>query len=161
MIKLYRNGNELTNFILSTPYKDTLDAELDKLNFQIKSTTRLTFKKNDKIRYYNYVSKNNTNYTLIDKNLCLFDWLETLEGEYWLYQLTCFSPTKLLEGIIINGMANTGLGATTLNTNMTQVVDKINAQQKMEWSVETNTTQYSYQHPITIIYNEANNQPLR
>lgn len=160
MVKLYLNGTELTNFVLSTPYKDTLDAELDVMNFQIKLmgiNSYFTFHKNDKIRYYHYVSRNNVDYTIVDKTMCLFDWLETLEGDYWVYQLTCFSPTKLLEGIIINGMANTPSSITTLNTNMTSVVEKINAQQIIEYQGLTSDEK----HPIELIYSEASDQPLR
>lgn len=160
MVKLYINGTELTNFILSTPYKDTLDAELDVMNFQIKLmgiNSYMVLSKNSKIRYYHYVSYNNTDYTIVDKTMCLFDWVETLEGDYWVYQLTCFSPTKLLEGIIINGMADTPTSITTLNTNMTSVVNKINKQQIIEYQCLTSAEQ----HPIELIYSEASNQPLR
>ena len=130
MVKLYVNGTELTNFIFSTPYKDTIDDELDQTNFQIKSTTRKYFNKNDKIRYWLYVSKNNTNYTLIDKTMCLFDYVETFEGDYYLYQLTCLSPTKLLENLIINGLASTQANAGTpfenLKAQFNSVLERIN-----------------------------------
>ena len=130
MVKLYVNGTELTNFIFSTPYKDTIDDELDQTNFQIKSTTRKYFNKNDKIRYWLYVSKDNTNYTLIDKTFCLFDYVETFEGDYYLYQLTCLSPTKLLENLIINGLASTQSNAGTpfenLKAQFNSVLERIN-----------------------------------
>ena len=130
MVKLYVNGTELTNFIFSTPYKDTIDDELDQTNFQIKSTTRKYFNKNDKIRYWLYVPKDNTNYTLIDKTLCLFDYVETFEGDYYLYQLTCLSPTKLLENLIINGLASTQANAGTpfenLKAQFNSVLERIN-----------------------------------
>lgn len=131
MVKLYKNGTELTNFILSTPFKDTIDIELDKLNFQIKSESVISFSKWDKITYKLQVSKNNTTYDLISKNFCLFDWVETYEGGFWLYQLTLLSPTKILDNVIINGMAET-YPSTTLYAQFLRVVDKINSQLKFE-----------------------------
>lgn len=131
MVKLYLNGTELTNFILSTPYKDTIDIELDKLNFQIKSENVISFSKWDKITYKLQVSKNNTTYDLISKNFCLFDWVETYEGGFWLYQLTLLSPTKILDNVIINGMAET-YASSNLYYQFYRVVDKINAQLKYE-----------------------------
>ena len=131
MVKLYKNGTELTNFILSTPYKDTIDIELDKLNFQIKSENVISFYKWDKITYKLQVSKNNTTYDLINKNFCLFDCVETYEGGFWLYQLTLLSPTKILDNVIINGMAET-YPSSNLYYQFFRVVDKINAQQKYE-----------------------------
>ena len=131
MIKLYINGTELTNFILSNPYKDTIDEELDRTNFQIKSESRLSLSKNSKLRYYNYVLRGNVEKSLIDKNFCIYDWVETLEGEYWLYQITCLSPTKLLENLIINGLASTqdtnGSSYGNLYYQFNGVVDKLNS----------------------------------
>lgn len=131
MVKLYLNGTELTNFILSTPYKDTIDIELDKLNFQIKSENVISFSKGDKITYKIQLSKNNTTYDLLTKNFFLFDWVETYEGGFWLYQLTLLSPTKILDNVIINGMAET-YASSNLYYQFFRVVDKINAQQKYE-----------------------------
>lgn len=129
MINLYKNGVELTNFIMDAPYSDTLDAELDKANFQIKSTNRISFNKNDKI-YYEITTGQDA---VIEKNMCLFDWVETYENEYWLYQLTLLSPTKLLEGFIINGMASTsGSSARDLLTQFIDVLQKIQDQLDME-----------------------------
>lgn len=127
MVKIYRNGTQLTNFILNAPYSDTIDDELDKANFQIKSTNRLTFSKNDKITYIvsQIISDVETN--VIQKTFCLFDYVETWEGEYWLYQLTCLSPTKLLENIIINGMAETH-SDWTLKQQLERTILKINKQ---------------------------------
>lgn len=129
MINLYKNGVELTNFIIDAPYSDTLDAELDKANFQIKSTNRISFNKNDKI-YYEITTGQDA---VIEKNMCLFDWVETYENEYWLYQLTLLSPTKLLEGFIINGMASTsGSTPRDLLTQFIDVLQKIQDQLDME-----------------------------
>ena len=54
-MRLWINGNEITTFSLSninysTPFKDTIDEELDQFNFQIK-TSQFSIKKNDKINY--------------------------------------------------------------------------------------------------------------
>lgn len=127
MVKIYRNGTQLTNFILLAPYSDTIDDELDKANFQIKSATRLTFYKNDKITYIVSQNISNVETNVIQKTFCLFDYVETLDGEYWLYQLTCLSPTKLLENIIINGMAETHSN-WTLKQQLERTILKINKQ---------------------------------
>ena len=129
MVYIEHNGVELTNYILSAPYSDTLDDELDKANFQIKSTNRITFNKNDKIYYEIKTGQD----VVIEKNMCLFDWVESYENEYWLYQLTLLSPTKLLEGFIINGMASTtGSTPRDLLTQFIDVVQKIQDQLDME-----------------------------
>ena len=125
MTSLLINGVLQSNFILSTPYKDTLDEELDQFNFQVKSTTRQTFKKNDKVVY---IVKHTQYYTRLQKVLCLFSCVESWEGGYWLYQLTCISPTKLLENIIINGMAETYPVNNGLYGQMARVLAKINKQ---------------------------------
>lgn len=127
MVKIYRNGTQLTNFILLAPYSDTIDDELDKANFQIKSTSRLTFTKNDKITYIVSQNISNVETNVIQKTFCLFDYVETLDGEYWLYQLTCLSPTKLLENIIVNGMAETHSN-WTLKQQLERTILKINKQ---------------------------------
>ena len=127
MVKIYRNGTQLTNFILLAPYSDTIDDELDKANFQIKSTSRLTFTKNDKITYIVSQIISNVETNVIQKTFCLFDYVETLDGEYWLYQLTCLSPTKLLENIIVNGMAETHSN-WTLKQQLERTILKINKQ---------------------------------
>ena len=58
----------------------------------------------------------------------LFDYVETLEGAYWLYQLTLLSPTKLLENVIINGMAETYCPENNLSLKeqIERVITKIN-----------------------------------
>lgn len=129
MTSLLINGVSQSNFILSTPYKDTLDEELDQFNFQVKSTTRQTFKKNDKVVY---IVKHTQYYTRLQKVLCLFSCVESWEGGYWLYQLTCISPTKLLENIIINGMAETYPVNNGLYGQMVRVRAKINKQLDLE-----------------------------
>lgn len=127
MVKIYRNGTQLTNFILNAPYSDTIDDELDKANFQIKSASRLTFYKNDKITYIVSQNISDVETNVIQKTFCLFDYVETLDGEYWLYQLTCLSPTKLLENIIVNGMAETHSNWTLLQ-QLERTILKINKQ---------------------------------
>lgn len=129
MTSLLINGVLQSNFILSTPYKDTLDEELDQFNFQVKSTTRQTFKKNDKVVY---LVKHDQYHTRLSKVLCLFSCVESWEGGYWLYQLTCISPTKLLENIIINGMAETYPVNNGLYGQMTRVRAKINKQLELD-----------------------------
>ena len=106
-MELYINGVQQTNFIFSAPYKETIDEELDQLNFQIKSSTRLTFNKFDKVRF---VIKQiriypSTYETIIDKIFCLFNYKESLNGMLWVYQITCLSPTKILENLIIKGLS--------------------------------------------------------
>lgn len=156
MLSIYLNGTELTNVLLQTPYKDTLDKELDQLNLVIKSETPITFKKNDKIRYLrtqNYNNNNNTA-TLIDKNFCLFSFLENKNGAYYTYNLNMLSPTKLLENIIINGMASTDVNSS-LHRQLSDVVDKINAQKLIE------TQNNFYGTSVQIVYSEESGQPLR
>lgn len=121
-IELYLNGTKLTNFIISTPFKDTIDEELDQFNFQIK-TSQFSIKKNDKINYV--IKKGNTE--ILNKVFCVFGIRETYESEYWLYQITCLSPTKLLENIIVNGMAMTEQ-LSNLGSQIVKVKDKIEAQ---------------------------------
>ena len=135
MIKLYKNGVELTNFIVNAPYSDTLDDELDKANFQIKSPTRLSFVKNDKITIQVMQKLTSSSYQyLVNKVMCLWDYVETLEGGFWLYQLTLLSPTKLLEGFIINGMASTtDSSPITLLAQLENVISKIEAQISYEY----------------------------
>lgn len=131
MITLKINNVLQTNFILSTPYKDTIDEELDQFNFQIKSTTRLSFNKYDKVEYKITQPLGNSTQTLLEKVFALFSCNESLEGEYWLYQITCISPTKILENIIINGMAET-YPVSNLFFQMERVRQKINAQLSYE-----------------------------
>ncbi len=140
------NNVELTNYILDTPYKDTIDDELDNLNFQLKSTTRIDFRKGDKLQYI--VKQQNYLYNdvnIIEKTFMVFDWVETYEDEYWLYQLTLLSPTKLLEGLIVNGMAET-YGVEDLSVDLKdqaeRVVDKINAQFTYEMGSDKTTLVY-------------------
>jgi len=128
MVKLFINDVEQSNFIFSAPTKDTLDEELDQLNFQIKSTSRKDLKKNDRIVYKILQG----NVEILSKVFCLFGLVETWEGEYWLYQISCVSPTKLLENIIINGMAET-YPVATLYSQMDRVRQKINFQQAREY----------------------------
>ena len=124
------NGTQITNFIISTPFKDTIDEELDNFNFQIKSATRLTYKKNDRVVYS--IKQGTT--TILQKVFCIFNIVETWEGEKWLYQISCLSPTKLLENIIINGMADTYASAR-LDLQLDRVREKINAQLGFEMAV--------------------------
>ena len=134
MIDLKINGTSQTNFILSTPFKDTIDEELDQFNFQIKSTTRLSFNKYDKVEYKITQPLGNSTQTILEKVFALFSCNETWDGEYWLYQITCISPTKILEGIIINGMADT-YASPTLMAQLTRVREKINAQLGFEMAI--------------------------
>lgn len=150
MIDLKINGTSQTNFILSTPFKDTIDEELDQFNVQIKSTTRLSFNKYDKVEYKITQPLGNSTQTILEKVFALFSCNESLEGEYWLYQITCISPTKILENIIINGMAET-YPVYNLYQQMERVRQKINAQLSYEMSVYpeivfdgTTIGQYSY-----------------
>ena len=134
MITLKINNVLQTNFILSTPFKDTIDEELDQFNFQIKSTTRLSFNKYDKVEYKITQPLGNSTQTILEKVFALFGVVETWECEYWLYQITCISPTKILEGIIINGMADT-YASPTLMAQLTRVREKINAQLGFEMAI--------------------------
>lgn len=134
MITLKINNVLQTNFILSTPFKDTIDEELDQFNFQIKSTTRLSFNKYDKVEYKITQPLGNSTQTILEKVFALFGVVETWESEYWLYQITCISPTKILEGIIINGMADT-YASPTLMAQLTRVREKINAQLGFEMAI--------------------------
>lgn len=138
-MRLWINGTELTNFILSTPFKDTLDEELDNLNFQIKSATRLTYKKFDKLMYW--IGQGST--VILNKKMAIFNIVETWEGEKWTYQISCLSPTKILESIIINGMADTYASAR-LDLQLDRVRQKINAQLGFEMAT-----------PITISFNSS------
>jgi len=138
-LRLWINGTELTNFILSTPFKDTLDEELDNLNFQIKSATRLPYKKFDKLMYW--IGQGST--VVLNKKMALFNIVETWEGEKWTYQISCLSPTKILESIIINGMADT-YGSARLDLQIERVKDKINAQLGFEMAT-----------PITISFDSS------
>lgn len=137
MVGISLNDFWLENVLLKTPYKDTLDKELDQLNLVIKSTTPIEFKKNDKIGYlrtqYYGTFPNGQNAVIIDKKFCLFSFLEKKDGAYYTYELNMLSPTKLLENIIINGMASTETGGN-LHTQLSDVVAKINAQQLIETS---------------------------
>jgi len=156
MVSIYLNGIELENILLQTPYKDTLDKELDQLNFTIKSTSVISFKKNDKIRYLRTVEDGNgyTIATAIDKIFCLFSFIEKKDGAYYTYELNMLSPTKLLENIVINGMASTDVGSS-LHRQLSDVVDKINAQLLIE------TQNNFYGTSCQIVYNEESGQPLR
>lgn len=138
-MRLWINGTELTNFILSTPFKDTLDEELDNLNFQIKSATRLTYKKFDKVMYW--IGQGST--VILNKKMAIFNIVETWEGEKWTYQISCLSPTKILESIIINGMADTYASAR-LDLQLDRVRQKINAQLGFEMAT-----------PITISFDSS------
>ena len=138
-MRLWINGTELTNFILSTPFKDTLDEELDNLNFQIKSATRLTYKKFDKLMYW--IGQGST--VILNKKMAIFNIVETWEGEKWTYQISCLSPTKILESIIINGMADTYASAR-LDLQLDRVRQKINAQLGFEMAT-----------PITISFDSS------
>ena len=124
------NGTQITNFIISTPFKDTIDEELDNFNFQIKSETRLTYKKNDRVVY----SLKQGSTTILQKVFCIFNIVETWEGEKWLYQISCLSPTKLLENIIINGLADT-YASVRFDLQLDRVREKINAQLGFEMAV--------------------------
>ena len=133
-MELYINDVQQTNFILSAPYKDTIDEELDQLNFQIKSSTRKYFKKNDKVRYVlKQVNSGDpiTYETILDKIFCLFNYKESLDGMLWVYQITCLSPTKILENIIINGMAET-YASTNLYYELVRIKNKIQGQLNLE-----------------------------
>ncbi len=149
MIDLKINGTSQTNFILSTPYKDTIDEELDQFNVQIKSTSRLSFNKYDKVEYKITQPLGNSTQTLLEKVFALFSCNETWEGDFWLYQITCISPTKILENIIINGMAET-YPSGNLFFQMERVRQKINAQLSYEMATypeivfDSSFTQYSY-----------------
>ena len=159
MLNIYLNGTELTNVLLQTPYKDTLDKELDQLNIVIKSESAISFKKNDKIRYLrtqqyisNIITQEVRTLTLIDKIFCLFSFLEKKDGAYYTYELNMLSPTKLLENIIINGMASTNQSGN-LNDQITNVIAKINAQMEME-------THIYYGSAVQIVYEEEEANPL-
>lgn len=132
-MELYINGVQQTNFIFSTPYKDTIDEELDQLNIQIKSETSLTFNKFDKVRFVIKQIKTlpSTYETILDKTFCLFNYKYSLKGMVKVYQLTCLSPTKILENVIINGMADT-YASTNFFYQITRIKDKINAQLSIE-----------------------------
>ena len=121
-VELYLNGTQLTNFIISTPFKDTIDEELDQFNFQIKGS-QFNIKKNDKINYI--IKKGDTE--ILNKVFCVFGIRYAMESGYWLYQITCLSPTKILENIIVNGMAMTE-ELTNLGYQIVKVKDKIKAQ---------------------------------
>lgn len=133
-MSLWINGTQLTDFILSTPYKDTIDEELDQLNIQVKSTTRQSFKKFDKVRY---LIEHGTFGALavLDKIMAIFDVVESWKGEKWVYQITCLSSTKILENIIINGMAETYPVNNGLYGQLERVRTKINAQLSVEMAV--------------------------
>lgn len=143
MIKIYHNGVELTNVLIQTPYKDTLDKELDQFNFTIKTDSIINFKKNDKITYERKVVSGNSSQTIISKNFCLFNFLEKKDGLYYTYQLNMLSPTKLLENMVVNGMAYTK-SAGNLGVVFNDVVAKINAQEKIR--VGYNNPNYETQH---------------
>ena len=131
-MRLWINGTELTDFILSTPFKDTIDEELDQLNIQIKSDIRLSYKKFDKVMYW--IGHGST--VALNKKMAIFDVVESWKGEKWVYQITCISPTKILENIIINGMAETYYTQEnhigTLYNQLVRVKDKINSQLSFE-----------------------------
>ena len=123
------NGVYIDNFILDTPYKDTLDEELDQFNFQIKNTTRLDYKKYDKVTYI--VRHGSTD--ILTKHFAIYNIVETWNCSFWTYQISCLSPTKILENLIINGMAETyDDGLMTLYKQLVRVKDKINAQLSYE-----------------------------
>ena len=157
MVGISLNGFWLEDVLLQTPYKDTLDKELDQLNLVIKSTTPIEFKKNDKIGYlrtqYYGTFPNGQNVVIIDKKFCLFSFLEKKDGAYYTYELNMLSPTKLLENIIINGMASTETGGN-LHTQLSDVVDKINAQQLIE------TSNDFYGTACQITYEAESSNPL-
>lgn len=129
------NGTELTNYILDTPFSDTIDEELDKQNIQLKSNTKINFKKNDKLEYIvKQLKSDNTEKTIIDKKFCVFEINETYEGLIFIYQLTLLSPTKLLENIIVNGMAETYSteNSQNLKQQIQRVITKINKNELYE-----------------------------
>ena len=131
-MSLWINGTQITDFILSTPFKDTIDEELDALNFQIKSDTRLSYKKFDRVVY---MINHDHLHQVLRKVMAVFNIVESWKGEKWVYQVSCLSPTKILENIIINGMAETYPVNNGLYGQMERVRTKINAQLSVEMAV--------------------------
>lgn len=134
MMRIYINGNEKTNFLLEVPYTDTLDKTLDTFTFQYRTqsdpaTEEANLLKYSKVRIYDSALG-------LDKYLALQDYTCKLEGKTWIYNVDCISPTKILENIIVNGMAET-LKNTNLKNQFSRVMTKINKQ--LEWEGQLGT----------------------
>ena len=159
MVQLWINGTQITDYILTTPFKDTIDEELDSLNFQFKRNSRFSITKNDKVVYNIYHGVNN----ILSKKFCVYNIVETWEGEKWLYQVSCLSPTKILENIIINGMAETytniigGINTTKLYDQIVRVVAKINAQLQLDGTNITLSLDNSFS---SVLQNQASSDFL-
>ena len=157
-INIYHNGVELTNILEATPYKDTLDKELDQFNFTIKTDTIINFKKNDKITYERIVESGNSSQTIISKNFCIFNFLEKKDGLYYTYVLNMLSPTKLLENIVINGLAYTGLTSGNLMAQIGRVIEKLNAQEKIR--VNYNSVDYPDRYGYACLISYSGNTDI-
>lgn len=116
------NGVALDNYILDTPITQTKDAELDKATIQTKSS--ISIQKYDKV----VLSDSRIG---LNKVFCVFDYVEKYEGDYTLTTINLISPTKILENIIINGMAITTSGS--LQDQFELACDKIGNQHYFEF----------------------------
>lgn len=146
MMRIFIGQNEITNFHLEVPYTDTLDKTLDTFSFIIRDTNERTFQKYNRVR----IVDSSINF---EKIMALQSYTSKLEGNTWIYNIECISPTKILENIIINGMADTR-STSSLKNQLTRIVSKINKQSIWE-NGDRYTTITVNQHLQTFLNNRS------
>ena len=130
MMRIFINSTEITNFNLEVPFTDTLDKTLDAFSFIIRSTSERSFSKYSRVRIVDSAIN-------FEKILALQSYTSKLEGNTWIYNINCISPTKILENIVINGMADTyednpNHTGHYLGQQLSRIVAKINKQSMWE-----------------------------
>ena len=103
----------IDDYLLSTPIKETIDAELDQFSFVVKRKEPIEFLKGSKVE-------------MNGKVFMLFSYSESIDGDLYTYSVECLSPTKLLENFIIDGIAMTRKEG--LYYQFVNMITKINAQ---------------------------------
>lgn len=129
MISISINGTAVNQFNLEVPITETLDSELDTFSFVIKSHTKQTFNKYSRVQ----LTFSEISYSRV---FALQDYTEKLQGETWIYNIDCISPTKILENIIINGMAITqGNFGQELNKAIKKIITQVRLQGSSDFTL--------------------------
>ena len=136
MMRVFIGDNEITSFLLEVPYNDTLDKTLDSFTFTYR-TTSSPETEGSRLKKYSKIEIRDDNLGLL-KYLALQSYTYKYEGRKWIYSVDCISPTKILENIIINGMAETRKNSSLVN-QFNRVLAKIN--KEIEWE---NRNYYPY-----------------
>lgn len=111
MISITVDGASVYRFSLETPITETIDSTLDTFSFIMRkdySKANLHYNALVNLKKYARVVVQDTSIGYY-KVFALQSYTEKLEGETWIYNVDCVSPTKILENIIINGMASTDI----------------------------------------------------